>query len=54
MAAVPSNMLPLGTVAPSFELPDTVSNQLDAVLTGEPVVEEQRPSLGCNIKWKES
>ena len=27
---------------------------LDAVLAGQPVSEEQRPSLGCNIKWKES
>ncbi len=27
---------------------------LDAVLVGKPVSEEQRPSLGCNIKWKES
>ena len=25
---------------------------LDAVLAGEPVPEPQRPSLGCNIKWK--
>ena len=25
---------------------------LDAVLAGEPVPEEQRPSMGCNIKWK--
>lgn len=25
---------------------------LDAVLAGKPVAEEQRPSLGCNIKWK--
>jgi len=25
---------------------------LDAVLAGRPVPEEQRPSLGCNIKWK--
>jgi peroxiredoxin len=25
---------------------------LDAVLTGRPVEAEQRPSLGCNIKWK--
>ena len=25
---------------------------LDAVLAGEPVPEEQRPSIGCNIKWK--
>jgi len=25
---------------------------LDAVLAGKPVSPEQRPSLGCNIKWK--
>jgi peroxiredoxin len=25
---------------------------LDAVLEGGPVPDEQRPSLGCNIKWK--
>lgn len=25
---------------------------LEAILHGEPVVEEQMPSLGCNIKWK--
>ena len=25
---------------------------LDAVLAGQPVVEPQSPSLGCNIKWK--
>jgi peroxiredoxin len=25
---------------------------LDAVLAGQPVPQEQRPSLGCNIKWK--
>jgi peroxiredoxin len=24
----------------------------DALLAGEPVSEEQRPSVGCNIKWK--
>ena len=24
----------------------------DAVLTGQPVPAEQRPSIGCNIKWK--
>jgi len=24
----------------------------DAVLSGRPVDDEQRPSLGCNIKWK--
>ncbi len=25
---------------------------LDAVLSGQPVVEEQKPSIGCNIKWR--
>lgn len=25
---------------------------VDAVLAGQPVPEPQRPSLGCNIKWK--
>ncbi len=25
---------------------------LDAVLSGKPVNPEQRPSIGCNIKWK--
>jgi peroxiredoxin len=25
---------------------------LDAVLTGQPVSSTQKPSLGCNIKWK--
>jgi peroxiredoxin len=25
---------------------------LDAVLSGEPVPENQKPSVGCNIKWK--
>lgn len=27
---------------------------LDAVLAGKPVAAEQRPSVGCNIKWKPS
>jgi len=27
-------------------------NALDAVLAGQPVSAEQRPSIGCNIKWK--
>ncbi|MEE8450656.1 MAG: thioredoxin family protein [Thermoguttaceae bacterium] len=26
---------------------------LDAALAGEPAPEAQRPSIGCNIKWKE-
>ncbi|MDJ0732774.1 MAG: thioredoxin family protein [Nostocaceae cyanobacterium] len=25
---------------------------IDAVLTDKPVTEEQKPSVGCNIKWK--
>lgn len=25
---------------------------LDAVLAGRPAAEDQRPSMGCNIKWK--
>lgn len=25
---------------------------IDAVLAGKPVPEDQRPSIGCNIKWK--
>jgi peroxiredoxin len=25
---------------------------LDAVLLGQPVSEQQRPSMGCNIKWR--
>jgi hypothetical protein len=25
---------------------------IDAVLGGQPLAAEQRPSLGCNIKWK--
>jgi peroxiredoxin len=25
---------------------------IDAVLAGKPVVKEQKPSIGCNIKWK--
>jgi peroxiredoxin len=25
---------------------------MDAVLAGEPVAKEQRPSIGCNIKWR--
>jgi peroxiredoxin len=25
---------------------------LDAVLAGKPVLAEQKPSIGCNIKWK--
>lgn len=27
---------------------------LDAVLAGEPVADEQKPSMGCSIKWREA
>lgn len=40
---------------PGNNLPVTGSDlmaALEAVLRGEPVNEEQVPSLGCNIKWK--
>lgn len=33
---------------------EDVRAALDAILAGEPVSVEQRPSIGCNIKWKES
>ena len=29
-----------------------LSNALDALLTGKPIHEDQKPSIGCNIKWK--
>lgn len=31
---------------------DDLRRAIDAVLAGDPVPQEQRPSLGCNIKWK--
>lgn len=40
---------------PGNELPVTGSDlraALDAVLAGRPVPADQKPSLGCNIKWK--
>jgi peroxiredoxin len=40
---------------PGNDLPVTGSDlraALDAVLAGQPVPEVQRPSMGCNIKWK--
>ncbi len=33
---------------------EDVRAALDAIIGGEPVAEEQRPSIGCSIKWKES
>jgi len=40
---------------PKNDVPVTGSDlraALDAVLSGHPVSTEQRPSIGCNIKWK--
>ena len=40
---------------PSNEVPVTGKDMraaLDSILSGEPVDEDQRPSIGCNIKWK--
>lgn len=40
---------------PSNGLPVTgkdLRGAIEAVLTGEPVPETQKPSIGCNIKWK--
>ncbi|HMX47646.1 MAG TPA: hypothetical protein PKC93_16935, partial [Candidatus Obscuribacter sp.] len=42
---------------PSSEIPVTgadLRNAIDAVLCGSPCASEQKPSLGCNIKWKQS
>ena len=33
---------------------EDVRAALDAILAGKPVPAEQRPSIGCNIKWKET
>lgn len=40
---------------PGNELPVTGSDlkeAMDALLTGQPVDPRQKPSMGCNIKWK--
>jgi peroxiredoxin len=40
---------------PGNEIPVTgvdLCLALDAVLDGKPVTREQKPSMGCNIKWK--
>ena len=41
---------------PDSEIPVTgedLRQAVDAMLAGQPVSEDQQPSLGCNIKWKE-
>lgn len=40
---------------PGNEIPVTgkdIRHALDCLIKGKPVPEEQRPSIGCNIKWK--
>lgn len=40
---------------PGNEIPITgkdIRNALDRLLDNKPVSQEQRPSIGCNIKWK--
>ena len=40
---------------PSNAVPVTgadLRHAIDAVLAGNPVSSEQKPSIGCNIKWK--
>jgi peroxiredoxin len=47
----------LDDARPRNDVPVTgkdVRAALDAILAGEPVAAEQRPSIGCNIKWKEA
>ena len=46
----------LDSSRPGNEVPVTgmdLRAALDAVLEGKPVPAEQKPSIGCNIKWKE-
>ena len=41
---------------PKTEIPVTgedLRTAIDLVLAGKPVPEDQHPSIGCNIKWKE-
>lgn len=47
----------LDSSRPGNDIPVTgedIRTALDHLLKGEPVQENQRPSLGCNIKWRES
>lgn len=45
----------LDDARPGRAIPVTGSDlrrALDALLAGQPIFEEQQPSMGCNIKWK--
>jgi hypothetical protein len=40
---------------PSNDIPVTgkdIRAALNAILAGQPVDPDQKPSIGCNIKWK--
>jgi peroxiredoxin len=46
-----------GRIDDNWKEPDQVTKQelraaLEALLTGQPIPEEQKPSMGCSIKWK--
>lgn len=45
----------LDNARPSNDIPVTgqdIRYALDCLLSGQPVFSDQKPSLGCNIKWK--
>ena len=45
----------LDSSRPGNELPVTgedLSNALNALLNNQPISQDQKPSIGCNIKWK--
>ena len=45
----------LDSSRPRSDIPVTgvdLTAAIEAVLAGQPVAEQQRPSLGCNIKWQ--
>jgi hypothetical protein len=63
MAATESKMLELGTRAPDFQFVDSRPGRgtatgadlraaCDALLSGADISKNQKPSIGCNIKWK--
>lgn len=43
-AATPGNGVPVTGI--------DLTNALDQLLAGDPISRDQKPSLGCNIKWK--
>ena len=39
-------------LVPSYRRPDSLTACLDAVLAGGQISPQQKPSMGCSIKWK--